>query len=106
MAAYEKLLTEQTNDYSVVNEHKTSDDAAIEQFYAPSGFDKLTLNNDHFYDLETLRGRALSSSYSPSPEQSNYEPFLDRLAAIFEAHQQEGKICFGYTTRLYFGKLI
>lgn len=106
MAAYEILLTEQANDYSVVNEHKTSDDAVIEQFYAPSAFDKLTLNNDHYYDLETLRGRTLSSSYSPTSEQPNYQPFLDQLAEIFEQHQEDRKICFGYTTRLYWGKLI
>lgn len=105
MAAYEKLLSELANDYALVNEHKTSDDETIELFYAPHGFEKLVLNNDHFYDLETLHGRALSSSYSPLPDQSNYGPFMERLGAIFNEHQQKGQVCFGYTTRLYWGQI-
>ena len=105
MAAYEKLLGDLANDYALVNEHKASDDATIERFYAPHGFEKVVFNNDHFYDLETLQGRALSSSYSPLPEQPNYEPFLARLGTIFDEHQQNGTVCFGYTTRLYWGQI-
>jgi len=105
MAAYEKLLGELANDYALVNEHKASDDETIARFYAPHEFQKVAIDNDHLYDLETLRGRALSSSYSPLPEQPNYQPFLERLDAIFNKHQQNGQVCFGYTTRLYWGQL-
>ena len=47
----------------------------------------------------------LSSSYAPEAGHPNHAPMLAELAAIFEAHQQNGEIVFEYDTRVTYGQL-
>jgi hypothetical protein len=52
-----------------------------------------------------VKGRLLSSSYTPEPNHPNYRPMLDALQANFDRYQADGKVTFDYLTLLYFGHL-
>jgi len=52
-----------------------------------------------------LSGRLRSSSYAPSAEHPQFEPMMEELRRIFEAHQVDGKVRMEYRTRVYTGRL-
>jgi hypothetical protein len=61
-------------------------------------------NHQHF-DLVSLTGRLLSSSYVPEAGQPRHEEMLAALNGLFEAHQKEGHVTFDYDTVSYYGHL-
>ena len=63
------------------------------------------LPNSQALDWTGVRGRFVSSSYSPKPESSEYEPSLRRLREIFEKNRVIGRIEIKYNTEVYLGKL-
>ena len=102
-AAYQQLVLHYGTDYQEVTREITG--LEVESFYAP-GFCKTA----HFefqqpFDFEAFQGRLLSSSYAPEPEHPSYEAMLRDLRAIFQAHQEQGKVTFHYETELYYGQL-
>jgi ubiquinone/menaquinone biosynthesis C-methylase UbiE len=99
---YERLLTECSPEYGVVNHRKIGQETLAEFF----GRDpKLrTFPYTQPLDWPGLEGRALSSSYVPltEPEKSL---FLERLREIFDTNEVDGKIGFDYRTEMYVGQL-
>jgi hypothetical protein len=57
------------------------------------------------FGYEGLRGRLLSSSYAPAAGDPRHEPMMAELRAIFDRHQQDGKVTFEYDTQVYWGRL-
>lgn len=57
------------------------------------------------FDFEGLRGRLLSSSYAPLPDQPHYEPMMAELRRLFDIHEENGQIVFTYETHLYLGRV-
>jgi hypothetical protein len=104
LEAYEKLLLAFATDYTEVN-HKLIGDEEISAFYRPGAFRRKTFENKQEFDLEGLRGRLLSSSYTPQEGHPNYAPMLVELASIFERHQVGGRVSFEYDTVMYYGQL-
>ncbi len=100
---YEQLLLTYGTDYQDVRHEHTT--AAIAAFFAPSPFEARVFENRQEFDYPALEGRLLSSSYTPQPGHSNYEPMLRDLRRIFDAHQVEGRVAFEYYTRVYYGRL-
>ncbi len=105
MAAYEQLLRTYAVDYEVVD-HKHVDREALAAFFAPGGYQQANFDNRQVFDLEGVRGRLLSSSYTPEPGHPNYAPMLDALQAIFAEHQEDGRVAFDYDCRVYYGRLV
>ncbi len=100
MIDYTKLLNEWGTDYQRVS--RTSiDDAAIRQFFHPQPFEKYTFPNHQIFDFEGLKGRLLSSSYTPQAGHPKHEPMIEGLKEIFNTHHKNGEIRFDYTTTLY-----
>jgi hypothetical protein len=56
-------------------------------------------------DYAGLEGRLLSSSYTPQPGDSRYEPMLRELRRIFDQYQINGQVGFEYDTPVYYGQL-
>ena len=56
-------------------------------------------------DYAGLEGRLLSSSYTPTPENENYEPMLRELRRIFDEHQINDRVSLDYNTLVYYGQL-
>jgi SAM-dependent methyltransferase len=105
LRAYEDLLRQYGTDYATVD-HRNVDTDAITAFFAPETFTLRKFENRQVFDSDGLKGRLLSSSYTPEPGHPNYQPMLDALRALFDKHQIGGNVSFDYITLLYFGRLV
>ena len=104
LRAYEDLLQKYGTDYTAVD-HRNVDAEAIAAFFAPQPFTLRTFESRQVFDFDGVKGRLLSSSYTPEPNHPNYRPMLDALQANFDRYQADGKVSFDYLTLLYFGHL-
>jgi SAM-dependent methyltransferase len=100
---YERLLLDYGTDYKEVRHEHTTEEIA--DFFAPSAFQSRTFATTQECDYPALEGRLLSSSYTPQRGDSGYEPMLQALRAIFEAHQIERCVVLKYDTRVFYGQL-
>jgi len=105
LKAYEDLLMIFSMDYQEVN-HKQVDAAVIGSFFGAGGFKRATFPNEQIFDLAGLRGRLLSSSYTPDSGHPNHLPMLEALDALFRQHQQNGRVVLDGDTVVYYGRLI
>jgi ubiquinone/menaquinone biosynthesis C-methylase UbiE len=103
LRAYEDLLVRYGTDYQLVRHENVTTEIA--DFFAPSGFKLRNLENAQHFDFESLKGRVLSSSYTPEPDHPNFEAMLAELKQIFDGYQQGGTVTFEYETRVYYGHL-
>jgi SAM-dependent methyltransferase len=103
LRAYEELLETFAVDYSQVK-HERIDATALTGFYA-GGFQVRSLPNVQTFDLESLQGRLLSSSYAPTESQEGYAPMMKALQGIFQEYEQGGRVQFDYETQIYFGRV-
>jgi len=104
LEAYEQLLIDYATDYQEVTNKQVVDDT-LTKFYGLTGYHIRTFPNAQSFDFPSLRGRLLSSSYSPLPGHPNHEPLLAALEKIFETHQVNGRVTFAYTTQVFYGQL-
>ncbi len=104
LRAYEGLLREYSEDYGHVSA-KYPEDQRMADFFVPGKVRERTFPNQQLFDFEGLRGRLLSSSYSPPADHPNHAPMLANLRRIFDAHNESGRIRFEYATHLYYGRL-
>jgi SAM-dependent methyltransferase len=100
---YEQLLLTYGTDYEEVRHERTT--AEIAEFFSPSPFQSSALEMRQEVDYAGLEGRLLSSSYTPTPENENYEPMLRELRRIFDEHQINGRASLDYNTLVYYGQL-
>jgi SAM-dependent methyltransferase len=107
LEAFEDLLVRYGTDYMQVNHRNAKDlDAqAITAFFGHAAWQVERFPNWQLFDHEGLRGRVLSSSYSPLPGQPNFEPMMQRLQEIFDEHQVGGQVRFEYQTQVFYGQL-
>lgn len=104
LIAYEKMLIEYGTDYETVN-HTNIDDGVIADFFAPRDFRLKIFKTRQAFDLESLRGRLLSSSYTPEEGEPNYSPMMKELERIFQAYEVDEEVAFEYDTKIYYGQL-
>jgi SAM-dependent methyltransferase len=100
---YEKLLLRYGRDYAKVRHENVTGEIA--QFFAPDAFHLMNFENVQHFNFESLKGRTRSASYTPEPDDRNFEPLFSRLEELFYAHQRDGMITFEYETRVYYGHL-
>lgn len=104
LRAYEDLLLKFGTDYTKVG-HKQDDSERLANFFGGAPSWSRNFDNSQSFDFEGLRGRLLSSSYVPDATQPGYQPMLDRLREVFDAHAINGRVSFDYDTRVYAGSL-
>ncbi len=104
LAAFEQFWLRYGADYESLR-HAPNYRGVMDIFFGPGSWKLRTFDNQQLFDLEGLRGRVLSTSYAPEPGHHDYEPMLDDLAALFEAHQRDGKVRLEYNTMVYYGRL-
>ena len=104
LKAYEQLLKEYSTDYTQVD-HKNIDDKKIEAFFSPNKVVKQSFNNKQDFDFEGLKGRLLSSSYSPDENHPKHKAMMEALKNVFYSFNQNNAVQFDYETKLYLGKL-
>jgi SAM-dependent methyltransferase len=100
---YEQLLLRYGTDYAEVRHERTTD--AVNEFFDPAPFQERAFEMRQEFDYAGLEGRLLSSSYAPGPGHPRYEPILQELRRIFDAHAIAARVAFDYKTRVYFGRL-
>ena len=101
---YERLLKKFSQDYDKVD-HRLIGTEALAEFFGSADFSVKTYPNQQTFDGEGLKGRLLSSSYTPEAADPRYLPMLDELGRIFKEHQLDGLVVFEYQTTLYYGRL-
>jgi len=104
LKAYEQLLKDYSTDYTKVD-HKNIDDKKIEAFFSPNIVVKKSFSNKQVFDFEGLKGRLLSSSYTPDENHPNYHTMIESLMNIYSSFNQNNQVQFNYETKVYLGKL-
>ncbi len=102
--AYERLLRTYGTDYKTVSE-TYPEPQRMAQFFGAGNFRHRAFANEQRMDFDALRGRLLSSSYSPAPGHPNHAPMLTELQRIFDARAEDGRVRFEYATHVYYGQL-
>lgn len=100
---YEELLLKFGTDYQQVRHENVT--STISDFFAPSVCQMASLDNAQHFDFEALKGRLLSSSYTPEPNHPDYAPMLEDLWLIFRECQRDGLVTFEYDTKIFYGQL-
>ncbi len=105
LADYEQMLASLLPDYATVT-HKRLDEDQLQALLGLKSFQKVTFSHKQTFDFDGLKGRTLSSSYSPQPSQPLHDELITALAELFERHQQDGVLDFDYVTNVYFGQFM
>ena len=98
---YELLLRTYGTDYAAVAATYPNRQRMAE-FFGEGKFLESSTPNEQLFDFDGLRGRLLSSSYSPPEGHPNHAPMLVELKRLFDAHQQGGHVRFDYETSTYY----
>ncbi len=102
--AYEQVLRTFGTDYRTVN-HQNDDQAAKRQaFLGGNTWALHTFPNEQIFDWDGVRGRLLSSSYTPEPGHPHYVPMLEALRHAFDQHNENGTVTFLYNTEVWVGQ--
>jgi SAM-dependent methyltransferase len=104
LEAYERLLLDYGTDYREVG-HQFAGETLIHPFFGPRDVRLATFENQQLFDFEGLKGRLLSTSYTPEPDHPNFAPMMRALAALFDAHADGGQVVFEYETKVFYGQL-
>lgn len=104
LVAYNRLLERHAPDYAR-ERHKRVYDTGLDGFFGRGGYASRTFAYRQELDYEGLKGRMLSSSYTPEPGHPNYDRMIGELREIFEQYQEGGRVTMEYVTRMYFGRL-
>ncbi len=106
LRAYEDLLQRYGTDYAAVD-HRNVDTQTITAFFAPQPFTLRKFENHQVFDFDGVKGRLLSSSYTPEPDHPNHQPMLNALRVLFDKHHHiDGQRCllrnYDVLRQLYF----
>lgn len=101
---YEQLLRTYGTDYTKVHHKNISRDQLL-AFFKDHTMNEARFTMSQLFDFDGLRGRLQSSSYSPEPGHSNYQPMIEELRNIFDRNQQDGIVHFDYETEIYWGEV-
>jgi len=74
-------------------------------FFKEDTMHKAQFRMSQEFDFEGLKGRLLSSSYSPVPGHPNYDPLMTELRSLFDRNHQEGIVHFDYETEIFWGEV-
>lgn len=100
---YESLLLKYGSDYQEVRHDKA--EGEIAKFFDGDQVTLKIFQNEQVVDLDGLRGRVLSSSYTPEPDNPSFQPMMDELELLFEKHQANGRVVLDYDTKVFYGRL-
>ena len=101
---YDNLLRTHIVDFKKTFARSASD-KHIFRFYAPQQVEIFVAANDQIFDLDSLLGRLMSSSYAPKPPSPIYDTLIQEMTALFNRHNQNGRVRFNYQSKLYLGQL-
>jgi SAM-dependent methyltransferase len=101
---YNQLLHTYGTDYEKVN-HKNISQTMLLSFFNEGSMHEARFRMSQEFDFEGLKGRLLSSSYSPVPGHANYDPMMTELRNLFDKNNQDGIVEFDYETEIFWGEV-
>ena len=101
---YEAFLHRWSNDYEEVSAQYAREES-LRGLFGETGWTERRFDSAQHFDFEGLRGRLLSSSYTPKEGDPRREAMLAALPAVFEPHARDGRVAFEYDTRVFMGRL-
>jgi ubiquinone/menaquinone biosynthesis C-methylase UbiE len=101
---YEDFVTKFGKEYTKMQENFQVQEK-INILYEKNGYQEFHTPYAQYLDFNSLKGRALSSSYMPQPENEIYSEMIFALKELFDKHQVENRVTIDYDTELYYGKL-
>jgi SAM-dependent methyltransferase len=102
-ADYEELMNACCPEYPT-SERRAVRRPALERFFAPCAMHSVAFESAQTLDFEGLRGRILSSSYTPV-DGPDHDRLVAALPALFDRHARGGVVTLEYDTELYYGNL-
>ncbi|MGB3298577.1 MAG: class I SAM-dependent methyltransferase, partial [Phormidesmis sp.] len=90
LRGYEALLQQYGTDYKEIR-HNNIKPRDLEAFFGGS-VEGRSSYNEQLFDFDGLKGRLLSSSYTPNPAHPNFQPMIQALKRIFEQYQEGNKV--------------
>lgn len=102
--AYETLLMARCPDYAAGQPHQASVED-IARYFGPVPTRHVDFDYQQRFDFDGLKGRLLSSSYTPKAGDPAREPLCDALRTLFDQYRQDGQVAFGYDTRAWIAQL-
>ena len=90
------------------NPHHFTKETAVDKiraFFAPQPITMEVFDNYQVVDYAGLKGRVLSSSFAPEPDQPDYEVLLSELETLFQTYHQDNQVTIAYDCRVYLGQL-
>jgi ubiquinone/menaquinone biosynthesis C-methylase UbiE len=104
LAEYDALLKELCPKY-VESPHREIGKGQILDYIEEISLEEFHFSNQQVFDKEGFIGRALSSSYTPLPDDPSYETFLARINGLFDKYHENGQVTIHYNTHLYLGRI-
>jgi ubiquinone/menaquinone biosynthesis C-methylase UbiE len=101
---YEEFVTYYGKNYSKMQENFLVQEK-INILFEKNGYQEFHTPYTQNFDFESLKGRALSSSYMPQPDDESYPDLVISLKELFDKHQVENQVTIDYDTELIYGKL-
>jgi ubiquinone/menaquinone biosynthesis C-methylase UbiE len=105
LEAYENLLLIYGTDYKKVRNIQID----FGKFYGSEkqsqGYKRKIFDNYQTLDYPGLKGRLLSSSYTPLEDHPKFNNMITELEKIFKENNHNGVIKFEYETEVYYGQL-
>ena len=101
---YEAFLHRWSNDYEEVSAQYAREES-LRGLFGETGWTERRFDSAQHFDFEGLRGRLLSSSYTPKEGDPRRAAMLAALPAVFDAHARDGRVAFEYDTRVFMGRL-
>jgi len=103
LTEYEKLLQQYAATYAI-SRHRNITTETISEF-TRSPVKLHIFPNRQTFDLTSLKGRMLSSSYVPKAGQPGYEKMIIELVRLFNKFEEDQRISFLYETRMYVSEM-
>ena len=100
---YEKLLMEFGTDYEKIR-HDNITSKTLQSFFQ-NDFKQAVFQNKQTVDFDGLKGRMLSASYVPPPENPRFPAMLKNLETLFAEHAENGRIDILYDTKIFYGQI-
>ncbi|MBY9021191.1 MAG: class I SAM-dependent methyltransferase [Candidatus Lokiarchaeota archaeon] len=97
-SSYENFMLKYGTDYKEVMKKEEN----VDRFYT---YQKESFYNFQELDFNSFKGRILSASYIPLPDNPIFPRMIVELEDLFNKHQKNGFIRIEYDTEVYFGKL-
>jgi len=101
---YEEFVVEFGKGYTKMQDNFQVQEK-INILFEKNGYQEFHTPYAQTFDFESLKGRALSSSYMPQPEDEIFPKMIEALKKIFDKHQIENQVTIDYDTELIYGKL-